>query len=61
MELKLEEVCVGHIQSRNGNCSTCRMDEYNFNCPNYLSQKDAIKLYRPEQVPSPREFFSSIN
>lgn len=52
MELKLEEVCVGHIQSRNENCKICRMDEDNYHCPKYLSQKDAIKLYRPEQVSS---------
>jgi len=54
MEIQLEErtrICIGHIQERNENCKVCRMDEYNFNCPQYLSQKDAIRIYRPE-IPS---------
>jgi hypothetical protein len=51
MELKLEErvkICVRHINPFDENCRGCRIDEDNYHCPDYLSQKDAIRLYRPE-------------
>jgi hypothetical protein len=48
MELKLEDVCIGHINPRGEDCKGCKKDEENYHCPRYLSQKDAIRLYRPE-------------
>ena len=49
LNIRLEEICIGHIgQPRSSNCQICKIDEYNKYCPNYLSQKEAIRLYRPE-------------
>jgi len=52
MGTQLEKVCIGHINYRGEDCKGCKIDEGNKQCPNYLSQKDAIKLYRPEEIPS---------
>ena len=51
MELKLELICIGHITPRSDDCKSCKTDEYNSNCPRYLSRKEAIKVYRPDKSP----------
>ena len=56
MELRLEQICIGHINPRNENCKGCKMDEDNYHCPNYLSQIDAVRIYRPEQYSTTRNF-----
>lgn len=48
MELRLEQICIGHIRVRNEHCKTCKSDEGNYLCPDYLSQRQAIEQYRPE-------------
>lgn len=59
---KLELVCIGHISLvnlRSKDCTFCKLDEENYNCPNYLSVKAAIEKYRPGQ-PSQANFSIGI-
>lgn len=46
--IKLEDVCIGHINSRNEDCRSCKMDEHNEDCSDYLNRTQAIEKYRPE-------------
>lgn len=45
--IPLELICIGHINSRGEECKSCKIDEDNYHCPNYLSQKEAIRIYTP--------------
>jgi hypothetical protein len=50
MEIKLEDICVWHINPGNEKCKNCKIDENNYHCPEYLSRIKVIEKYRPEQV-----------
>jgi hypothetical protein len=50
MEIKLEDICVWHINPSNEKCKNCKIDEDNYHCPDYLNRIKAIETYRPEEV-----------
>jgi hypothetical protein len=51
MEIRLEDVCVWHINPGNDECRNCKIDEHNYDCPKYLGRMQSIKRFEPEMVP----------
>jgi hypothetical protein len=47
MDVSLEEICVGHINPRIQDCSMCRIDEHNKDCPSYKTRVQIIKEWQP--------------
>jgi hypothetical protein len=41
---ELENICVGHTIPRNERCVKCKVDEYNFNCPDYRNPQTKIPI-----------------